>query len=63
MLAELSHFGGAATPNDFGGFSGVTKRNARTTNRFLSQLFPLVPRTFPVGRTHALACVSMAEGR
>jgi len=59
----LSHLGGAATPNDFGGYSGVTKRNARRINRLLSRLSPLVPPTFPVGRTHALACVSMAEGR
>jgi hypothetical protein len=64
MFGALSQKGGAATPNDFGGFSRVTVSTARiTTSRLIAGQGKFFRPTIPVGRSHALACASRLEGR
>jgi hypothetical protein len=63
MFGALSQKGGAATPNDFGGFSRVTVCTARSTKRLIAGLGKFFRPTIPVGRSHAMACASIREGR
>lgn len=63
MFGALSQKGGAATPNDFGGFSRVTVSTACSTNRLIAGQGKFFRPTIPVGRSHALACASRCEGR
>jgi hypothetical protein len=63
MIAALRAIGGAATPEHFGGLSGVTTRIASTNNRLFQNRRQLIHAVIPSGNSRADACASMREGR